>query len=554
MPEFEAGPPGQPRKEQPPGVSPEAERAVYERERRRVERTVEVISHPGADVLAVRRSARILLGWLEEGTERFNPYVVQDLDRGLVERLASLEERGEKGELKQELERLRKEIKAREALQGAYADWNYVRDDLKTLAETLFTAGWKTVPKASDFRILFNLSATPFRTKEEIGDIAEEPVVEERWDEETQQWVVVKKTRKRRRGVVSLKGEIKEGEEPLGLKIDKGLRLYVALAIAKTPKSAENDEEFLEFLQRKFFRDKSLEEVAEEREKAKRILGLSAEELENLVPLSDTAVTEEIASTREWIRNKVGREAEEIAYKLFYIWELATQFNFEVDGEYSDDSVKLAQVNEKRQKEWGEGEKCQTAGPPASIGSKREDIRYYPDLMVDFLQFVKSPEEDKNFWELWWEEGKTLGELPWEKLREGVYNGFMYARFRSFQVYQALMKMDWKIGELQSQRTFIGLNKPFNTLENMLGHVIKKQEMRMMRINFCIAALLMYVDIADTKGEGNPPIVFSGDQWRFCGNEPRWFKGAMTRSGFLTEEEWAKVEEGVKKRQCIPLH
>lgn len=632
MPEVEPGigmPPGGAEL----GADAERELRPEERERRerRAPRTLEIVSHEGADPLAMRRAVRTMLSTMQEGTEKFSHYSIEYLCEALDNRIWNLPEEANRSdedkEVAKEAEALKAEVTARENLQGAFNNWVQFGGDVGEFSGLFLRTWLKITPTAEDFMVIGNLSETPVRTMpiEEIverkSEVIEE-IEEEKEDRKTGEPVVEVRTRRvtRTQRDVELegyKGEVKEGEEPLGLKIDKALRTYVNLAVAKAP---------LWFLKEKVFnKGLSLDKVKEKRDQVRQRLGglgVSKDKLKELSSLgADEPLGGKITKTREWVRDLVGdKDAEQIAYELFYIMQLATKFGvrvrdrdkeketeekydreifpkldrekFGVDEEgkkkpawkikgfpASDDLIKLAHVELRRLDEAGQN--CK-AGPPSTLGC-------YPDLITDFLTFVKiedskdpRPEgsrEKVSFFDLWYEkkmyggkEIKSFGDLPWEEIGRECFDSYLYQRWRANNVLGALVKVtDWELErEVFNSEYWKGLNKDIQTTVGMLEYgsevntkhskKVVKRVIKEMKLNILGGAIISNMPSGFWKEvKANPPDAAKSAQWHArLQLDGKVVKGMLEytieRSGFLDKEGWEECIDGVvTPRQGIKI-
>lgn len=604
------------------GADAERELRPEERERRerRVPRTLEIISHPGADRLAMRRAVRTMLSTMQDSREKLSRYSVEYLREALDNRVWNLPEglSEEETGIRTEIEVLKAEVKARENLQGAWNNrWQFGGDVGEFSG--LFLRTWlKATPTAEDFRILGNLSETPIRTTpieeivEQKSEVVEE-IEEEKEDRKTGEPTVETRTRRVIRTQKSLelrgyKGEIKEGEEPLGLKIDKTLRTYVDIAVAKAP---------LWFLKEKVFKKLSLSDIARKREEIRQKLNNASIGYEKLSSFGADEPNEGedprtgklgIAGTREWARNLVDdRDAEQIAYELFYVLGLATKFGVrirdrirdrdqkkgETEEEYkkklpgldrekfevkdgkkapawkiegfpaSDDLIKLAHVELRRKAEANRNRK---AGPPSTLDC-------YPDLIVSFLDFVKvprptpqDPEGTVSFWELWYErkkdkekEIKSFGNLPWGKIRSEMYDLYLYQRWRANNVLGALMKVTgWDLGkEVLNTESWKGTHKDVQVAIGMLGYPKKKGKeiARKVKFNILGGAVISNLHLGGwiRCESANPPE--STQTWsEIMQKTPQVIMGLLKyvvveRSGFLSEREWKEWKKSVAQKR-----
>lgn len=613
MPEGEAGigmPPGGVEL----GADAERELRPEERERRerRVPRTLEIISYPGADRLAMRRAVRTMLSTMQDSREKLSRYSVEYLYEALDNRVWNLPESLSEEEtgIRTEVEALKAEVEAREDLQGAWNNRWQFGGDVGEFSGLFFRTWLKATPTAEDFRVLGNLSETPTRTisieevVEEKSEVVEE-IEEEKEDRKTGEPIVETRTRRviRTQKSVELrgyKGEIREGEEPLGLKIDKTLRTYVDIAVAKAP---------LWFLKEKVFKKLSLGDIEEKRGQIRQKLNNAGIEYKELSSFGADEPNEGvIIKTREQIRDLViagDKDAEQMAYELYYVLGLATKFGVRVrdqkldegekDEDYakldkekfdkdkkpawekiegfpaSDDLIKLAHVELRRRDEAGENRK---AGPPSTLGC-------YPDLITDFLTFVKvddpkdpRPEgsrEKVSFFDLWYEkkmyggkEIKSFGDLPWREIRSEVYDSYLYQRWRANNVLGALMRVtDWDLGkEVLNAEYWRGTQKDVQVAIRGLGYPKEegKEIARKIKFNILGGAVISNLHLGGwIKCESaNPPE--STQTWsEILQKAPKVVMGLLKyvvveRSGFLSEGEWREWKKKVaQKRRGVKI-
>lgn len=241
--------------------------------------------------------------------------------------------------------------------------------------------------------------------------------------------------------------ETMPGEMKFGDKIDMALRILALLAIGGGQGSYEDTRE--ENIRR---------ELAKQPEDIKILFAEGSENFKNLVkhakknifvePGQETSTVSEI---RKWIRQVIGRDesdtkaAEELAYRLFFMWGLAAYFDNRVwvEGDeeeggktffapegpaISDETANLMHLEAARRK-FRYRERTRH-GPDATMGQ-------YPDMMSSFLHTagVGRGLEFKSLWTYWWENGIKLGKeevkdenervieegFPWERIGNAAW-------------------------------------------------------------------------------------------------------------------------------------
>lgn len=528
--------------------------------------------------------------------------------------VASLEQETPDLEMMEEAEGLRDEIEARDSLQGIWADYDYSKDAVEQMSElllkgwrTLMTADefevlFNLSPTPGKTKEHFQPQARVWEEMTETLDENGGVMLDRRGKP------MVRRQRKTSLGeeeLIGLEGIVEKGERPLGDQIDDALRLLVALSIVRAPdkflakkifpgmapgqveqekmkarqliaRSLINapdefltDPVFAKKVGEEEWREATLQEVQTGKAKIQEFLDLFVpaadkqeelrrnskrnqveKEFEKIIGVLPTITLEEqnfnLNLVREWVGTQVTDPvAEKIAWQLFYVWGLATQFNFEATTA-TDDLIKLAHFNEVRRK--GD-EAADEVGPPASVGEAGEE--YCPDLVTDFLHYTneKFMGGGRSFFQIWWTEEATLGELPWSEIRKEVWKSFLYQRWRAGQVYAALMRVDWKPEEFEDARNFSKLNKPFRLACLLKG--IDVETRQTMKVNFLTAALLLGVATSEVTGSENLPMPGRGEaQWLWDSKTKEAVKLAVTRSRFLREEDWKRVEASVRRRRC----
>lgn len=179
--------------------------------------------------------------------------------------------------------------------------------------------------------------------------------------------------------------------------------------------------------------------VGNEEEFVKELIDVASQNIFNRSPNSSVAFDR----IRKWARDKVNgnkddnnsstKATENWAWNLFFMWGLATHFdNRRLDsdrkgGQFhapngwpsSDDFIKTQWFEAYRKRE---GEQGFSYGPDATYG------RYPNKLTVSFMHSSETIprsaavlKDMRTFWELWWNEGKLLRELPWDNIRENAW-------------------------------------------------------------------------------------------------------------------------------------
>lgn len=401
----------------------------------------------------VRWVVRKAISEMEERKDFCDYYAVSTIVGGLKNRRYRIDAEklfGEEKELsnqerdiRDELERLEKEVEARQRVQNTHALERKYAGDVGQYADMFLQPG-KINFEAADMKIIGRAPKTgaeelldPEKHEEEFGVIL---------DEAMRGYVIVM--------LADTQGRIEE------LSSEKNRR-----GIKKTPKELEIHRRKLEFVRRILHENLGSDNIQE-------ILNSSATKIDfgkpeegdfgkreiNLQEIYKKAISEKIPNVftgsslqdgdydraRKFIEQelKVSREATVLAFNIFRILNLVTVFDANIDGmPTSNDFIKMVHFEYKRAKEYARFRPTKApypAGPPSTLGK-------YPNLITDFLHFKKVEEEGKkkSLWQLWWHEGVGFGFLPWEESR-GVgkedFDFYRYVCWRAKNTYEDLVK------------------------------------------------------------------------------------------------------------------
>ncbi len=366
---------------------------------------------------------RRLLGGLEGLGGRFS-YIIVDQTRGVLdEKKWELEDISPKSVEQEaffeEVKRLREEFDARNDLNTALDVFEGVDDDLPSIA-ALFL-------KYKDYTLL--------DSKYVWGTLFKAPLT-------------------------------KEGEPAFGDKIDKGMRWFTALAMSFDEERFEQ-----ELNNRPWLRNM----ISQEDREWIRQWQLGLKNLFVADPPED-----KLEEMRDFVLEKLGGDeaAEQLAWRIFRLWGIATTFaRGEVDGKeklggfpVADDRRKIFWPKLRRELEAGAGH---LHGPDKTV--KDTSSR----LAVDFLHYLRTPyepEDDvscqniRSFWELWWNEEKKLGELPWGKMPKYAWYDYCLRIFFAGRkseggisgLFEALTREKWDASLMANPVTWREMNKAFN--------------------------------------------------------------------------------------------
>jgi len=163
------------------------------------------------------------------------------------------------------------------------------------------------------------------------------------------------------------------------------------------------------------------------------------------------------------------------------LWGIATTFAAgEVDGKeklggfpIADDRRKIFHPKLRRELEKRAGH---LHGPDKTV--KDTPLR----LAVDFLRYLRTPFEPddemfcrniRSFWELWWDEGKELGKLPWGEMPQYVWYDYCLRIFFAGRtseggfsgLFEAITREKWEASLLADPTaTHRTMNKAFNVV------------------------------------------------------------------------------------------
>lgn len=283
-----------------------------------------------------------------------------------------------------------------------------------------------------------------------------------------------------------------------------------------------------------------------------------------------------------------------LALRLACVWELTTKFGLrwgrveykgqEVERPYfgdpswTSDLLKEMHLEAKRSLEDGsvEGERKgvrvrfrggrYSAGPEVTLGR-------YPDLITDYLHFaeVKDPEDPEkkvSLWELWWARGTPLAKLPWRKVEEEKevvpetsevistysFDGWLYQRWRAGNVYKAILATEVSIRFLEDSKGLGSWEKLVKDFDKCFGE--RKKGMKPMddpRTWFCIGVIMDHhpsgytwnVERGEIKRSGELPIA---KRWTYLKSSEAlspdqyaasllYFISGAENSGFITKGE-----------------
>jgi len=373
----------------------------------------------------MRFAFRRLLGGLE-GLYGPYSYIISDQMRGLLDEkrweLIDKPQRGD-GETKMllEVERLRGEFDARADLNSALLIYEQSADDLGTLAGLFLKSKEYTLLGSKD--VWETIFTAPFS---------------------------------------------KEGEKSFGDKIDEGMRWLTLIGISSGPKKLAEEISSKPWLS---------EMVSQEDQDWLAEIGnISAKE-----PSADR-----IEEIREFVLKKLGNDEaiERLAWRLFRMWGISNTFakdkeikegkEKEILGGFptADDLIKIFHPRLRRELQERAGH---VHGPD-------ETVKETPEVfLVDFLRFVRAPWEPKDetscqeirsFWELWWNEGKKLGELPWGELPMYAWYQYWLRVFFAGRssteghagLFEAVTKEGWEFRMMATPVSFRVMDKALNVV------------------------------------------------------------------------------------------
>lgn len=324
-------------------------------------------------------------------------------------------------------------------------------------------------------------------------------------------------------------GELKEGEVKFGDKIDIAMRVFALLG------DGGGGPEYLGVRREFAGREEKTAAVREARTNkildslrgqppAVRELFRNPENLRKLIDNAEENIfcdtpkdVDVVKDVREWVIKTVnnGGDAEDTksavdrAWGLFFEWGIARQLDCRIykreDGRFepkgvpaTDDGVKLVFFNEARAKDAVKG---YPHGPDATLGMFPPEFN-----IMNFLQSVKAKDEDCNFWEQWWRQGKLLRELNWDhagnawfRYNEALYN-FAGEKEKGDTIYSYLTKGAARQSDIINVDALRSFNKMLDKASNAwLIHTRNETEAKAIkeRVKKQIRELFVYGNITN---------------------------------------------------------
>ncbi len=227
-----------------------------------------------------------------------------------------------------------------------------------------------------------------------------------------------------------------EGEVWFGDKIDLAMRLYCLIAMAnkadRNKSSSEEDASRADLVRREFAKQPpGLSQHKDKDGLIKKILELGAKNVFCQRVEGGDPATEIVNWTKTVIGGDLNENAAavELGRRLFFIFGIAGHLDYRKGKGPSGPANTDATATIQHFESWrgDQAKKKYPHGSEATLGK-------YPETLISsffhstFFYQNRSQKilEGKTLWEMWWDEGKTLKELPWGELAQGSWFSYNF--------------------------------------------------------------------------------------------------------------------------------
>lgn len=230
----------------------------------------------------------------------------------------------------------------------------------------------------------------------------------------------------------------KEGETKFGDKIDLALRLFCLIAMAKK-KNRDESSSTEDETRKKNIEQALLKQPPELSSRKDDLLGKILELGGKNVFCQRVEGGDPVTEMVDWIKGVIKGDpddsaaAVELGRRFFFIFGIAAHFDYREEkgpsgAANSDVTATIQYFNSWRR---DQAKNKYPHGPDATLDKYPETLisSFFHSTILYEKKDQRDPKvtEGKTLWEIWWDEGKRLRELPWSKLAEGAWFGYNFA-------------------------------------------------------------------------------------------------------------------------------